>query len=272
MNHKIRKLLDKKKLTGEEFGKAYIINRTQEAINGELILTDEELKILWDKIIDSLEINKLKAYTHFYSWLERAHLVAKGHYNNFYVGLSILYHKLDSTVQSEQGLNNLKKIIEDLSQESNNYHQFYTFTKNILLSMSVFTFVKDKDGLDYVLEARKSIIRGLPSILSYNKVVDLFADFFKIPEISQVFKIETERMFQGIGMLNDKIVLLRDILYGTKEEITQKLKVVDDIYSIVNIKDFEPTEDAIKKALKSIKNSIFSYNPYEVMKILYPQK
>jgi hypothetical protein len=73
-------------------------------------------------------------------------------------------------------------------------------------------------------------------------------------------------------MLNDKIVLLRDILYGTKEEITQKLKVVDDIYSIVNIKDFEPTEDAIKKALKSIKNSIFSYNPYEVMKILYPQK
>ena len=30
--------------------------------------------------------------------------------------------------------------------------------------------------------------------------------------------------------------------------------------------------DAIKKALKSIKNSIFSYNPYEVMKILYPQK
>lgn len=272
MNHKIRKLLDKKKLTAKEVGTAYIITLAQEAINGEFILTDEELKILGDKVIDSFEINRLKAYTHFYSWLERAHLVAKGHYNNFYFGLSTLYHKLDSTVQSEQGLNNLKKMIESLSQENNHYHQFYTFTKNILLAMSIFTFVKDKDGLNYVLEARKSIIRGLPSILSYNKSVDLFTDFFKIPEISQVFKIETERMFEGIGMLNEKIVLLRDILYGTKEEITQKLKVVDDIYSMVNIKDFEPTEGAIKKASKSIKDSIFSYTPYEVMKILYPQK
>ena len=272
MNHKIRKLLDKKKITGKEFGTAYIITRVQHAINGEIILTDQELKILAGKIIEQSEINQANVYIESYNWLDRAHLVAKSHYNNLYVGLSTLYLKLSSTVQSEQGLNNLKKMVESLSQENNNYQQLKTFTQDILFNMSVFDLVEDKEGLEYMHTARNTFILGLPIVLSYNKAIDLFTDFFKIPEITQAFKIETKRLFTGISMLNDKIVLLRDNLYGTKEEIIQKLKVIDDIYSIINIQDFEPTEDAIKKASKSIKHSIFSYNSYEIMKILNPQK
>lgn len=270
MNYKIRKLLEKKKLTGKEFGTAYIITRAQHAINGEIILTDEELKILSAKIIEQSEINQANVYIECYNWMDRAHLVAKSHYNNFFVGLSTLYLKLESTVKSEQELANLKKMTEGLGQENNNYQQLKTFTQDILFTMSVFDLVKDNEGLKYMLDVRNTVTERLPSILSYNKSVDLFADFFKIPELMQAFKIETERMFKGIGMLNDKIVLLRDNLYGTKEEVVQKLKVVDDIYPIINIQDFEPTEEAIKKASKSLKSSVFSYNSYEVMKILYP--
>ena len=270
MNHKIRKLLDKKKLTGKEFGNAYIITRAQHAINGEIILTDQELKVLAGKITEQSEINQANVYIECYSWMDRAHLVTKSHYNNFFVGLSTLYLKLESTVKSEQGLANLKKMTEDLGQENNNYQQLKTFTQDILFTMSVFDLVKDKEGLRYMLDVRNTVIERLPSILSYNKAIDLLADFFKIPEISQAFKIETEKIFKGINMLNDKILLLRNNLYGTKEEVLQKLKIVDDIYSIVNIKDFEPTEEAIKKASKSLKSSVFSYNSYEVMKILYP--
>lgn len=272
MNHKIRKLLDKKKITGKEFGTAYIITRVQHAINGEIILTDQELKVLAGKIIEQSEINQANVYIECYNWLDRAHLVAKSHYNNLYVGLSTLYLKLSSTVQSEQGLNNLKKMVESLSQENNNYQQLKTFTEDILLTMSVFDLVEDKEGLEYMQNARNTLTQGLPSVLGYNKSVDLFADFFKIPEIIQVFKIDTNRLFTGIGMLNDKIVLLKNSLYGTKEEITKKLKALDNIYSVVNIPDFEPTADAIKKASKSLKSSIFSYNSYEIMQILYQRK
>jgi hypothetical protein len=112
MNYKIRKLLDKKNITGAEFGKAYITTRLWDKLtNGkELILTDEELKILSTKVIEPSEINQVNAYVNFHTWLERAHLVAKSHYNHFFVGLSILYLKLGSTGDSEQGLNNLKKM------------------------------------------------------------------------------------------------------------------------------------------------------------------
>jgi hypothetical protein len=229
MNHKIRKLLDKKNITGKEFGIAYIMTRLQNAINGEIILTDQELKVLAGKIIEQSEINQANVYIECYNWLDRAHLVAKSHYNNLYVGLSILYLKLSSTVQSEQGLTDLKKKTADLNNENSDYQQLKTFTEDILLTMSVFDLVEDKEGLEYMQNARNTLTQGLPSVLGYNKSVDLFANFFKIPEIIQVFKIDTNRLFTGIGMLNDKIVLLKNSLYGTKEEITKKLKALDNI-------------------------------------------
>lgn len=274
MNHKIRKLLDKKKITGEELGKAYITTRLWDKLtNGkELILTDEELKILAARITEPSEINQVNAYVNFYTWLDRSHLVAKSHYNHFFVGSSVLYLKLSSTADSEQGLNNLKEMTEGL-KEDNNYQQLKTFTENILFTMSVFNQVEEnKESLEFMENTRNIINATLPNILSYNKAVDLFTNFFKIPEISQAFKIETKRLFTGIDMLNDKIVLVRNFLYGSEKEVLKKCKILDDIYPVINISDFEPTEKAIKKASKSIKESILCYNPYEIMKILYLEK
>ncbi|MDR2008573.1 MAG: hypothetical protein LBQ34_06350, partial [Alphaproteobacteria bacterium] len=187
MNHKIRKLLDKKKITGKEFGTAYIINRAQEAINGELILTDEELKILSAKVIDSLEINQANAYIECYTWLDRAHLISEKYYEYFFVGLSILYLKLEYTADSEQGFNRLNKMTESIRKEDNDYWQLKTFTENILTAVSVFSQVETKEHLKFMQNARSIVKVGLSNILSYNKAVDLLADFFKIPEILQVF-------------------------------------------------------------------------------------
>lgn len=267
MNHKIRKLLDKKKLTGEEFGKAYIINRVQEKISHQVILTDEELKILLAKVIELSEINQANAYVTFYTWLEHTYLVTKSHYNNFYVGFSILYLKLSCTIESEQGFNKLK-FMDSIYETKGDYQRLKDFAKNILFNISVFSQVTDKEGLDFMQDARYVVKAGLPCILSYNRAVYLFADFLKIPEVLQVFKIGTEGLFNSINMLNDKIVLLKKFLYGTKEETIKKLKVLDDIYPIINIPDFEPTEAAIKKATKSLKSSILSFNSHEIIKIL----
>ena len=41
---------------------------------------------------------------------------------------------------------------------------------------------------------------------------------------------------------------------------------------MIDIQDFEPTENAIQKASKSIKESILCYNPYEIIKILNSEK
>lgn len=273
-NINIRKLLDKNNLTGEEVGKAYITTRLWDKItNGkESILTDEELKILASKVTESSEIHQVNAYVNFHTWLDRAHLVAKSHYNHLYVGLSILYLKLYYTADSEQGLNNLKEMTAGL-KEDNNYQQLKTFIESILFGISVFNQVEeDKESLEFMENARNIIKTALPNILSYNKAVDLFADYLTMPEILQVFKIETETMFKGIGMLNDKMVLVKNSLYGSKKQVTKKLKVLDDIYPIIDIPDFEPTEVVVKKASKSINNSILNYNPYEVMKILNSEK
>jgi hypothetical protein len=274
MNHKIRKLLDKKKVTGEEFGKAYITTRLWDKLtNGkELILTDEELKILSAKVIEPLEINQASAYIECYTWLDRAYLISEKYYEYFFVGLSILYLKLEYTADSEQGLNNLKKMTENIRKEDNDYQLLKTFTENILTTISVFNQVETTEHLKFMQNARSIVKVGLSNILSYNKAVDLFTDFFKIPEISQGFRIKTEKLFTGVDMLNDKIVLVRNFLYGSKQEITKKSRILDDIYPVINISDFEPTEAVIKKASKSTKSSILSYNSYQVMKILNSKK
>ena len=272
MNHKIRKLLDKKKITGEELGKAYIINRVQEKISGQVILTDEELKVLSAKVIDSLEINQASAYIECYNWLDRAHLISEKYYEYFFVGLSILYLKLEYTADSEQGFNRLNKMTESIRKEDSDYQRLKTFTENILTAVSVFSQVETREHLKFMQNARSIVKVGLSNILSYNKAVDLLADFFKIPEILQVLKIKTEKLFTGIDMLNDQIVLVSNFLYGSEDEIAKKTRILDDIYPVINIPDFEPTEAAIKKASKSIKDSILSYNSYEIIKILNSKK
>jgi hypothetical protein len=268
MNHKLRKLLDKKKITGKELGTAYIITRLQKNTTKEPIFLGEEIKTLIAKVIEPSEMDQANAYVNFYTWLERSYLVAKNHHEIFYVGFSRLYIKLYYTMESEQALNNLKNLVEELNIKDSNYQQLQAFTKNVLSIMSVFDQVEDQESLDFMKEGKTMIKEGLSSVLGYNKAVDLFADFFKIPEISQVFKIETEKLFTAINMLNDRIVLVRNFLYGSEKEVLKKCKILDDIYPVINTPDFEPSEENVKRASKSLRESIFSYNPYRVVRIL----
>lgn len=268
MNHKLRKLLDKKKITGEELGKAYIRTTLQKNITRELVFTDEEIKTLVAKVVDQSEIDKTNAYINFYNWLDRSNLVVKSHYETFYVGFSRLYIKLYYTMESEQALNNLKNLVEKLNIKDSNYQQLQAFTENVLSIMSVFDQVEDKESLDFMKEGKSMIEAGLLNILSYNKAVDLFTDFFKMPKISKVFKVETEKIFTAINMLNDRIVLVRNFLHGSEKEVLKKCEILDDIYPMIDIQDFEPTEENIKLASKSLKKYILNYTPYKTIKIL----
>ncbi len=269
----VRKLLNKNTLTGVEVGKAYIITRLRDKIsNGEeVLLTEEELNILVARVTDQLEMDQLEAYVNFYSWMERAYLIAKGGYHHLYVGLSGLYLKIDSTLKSEQGFNTLKEITGCSNKKDDDYQKLRTFTEHVLFNMSTFDQIKDPEGLEYMRIVRDTVMKRLPELLAYNKSVSLFADFFKIPDILEAFQIDTKRLFVGINILNDKIVLLRNCLYAdSKSESSKKLKILDDIFPIINIKDLEPSKKAVNKAVKSLKSSILNSNSAEIIKILFP--
>lgn len=270
MNCKIRKLLDKKKITGHEFGRAYIITRLRDRLTEgrELILTDEEIKILGTKLIEQSEFDKANAYVEFYSWIDRAYLIARGNYHNLYVGLSGLYFKLGSTVKSEQGFNNLKKLAEGGSKREDSYQQLKALTESILMDMSIFHQVEEPEGSEYMQITRDTVMNGVPSLLTYNKSVCLFADFFKIPEISKAFEINTDRLFAGINLINDKIVLLKTILSGTEDKVRLKLEILDNFCPMINVKELEPSEAAVRKALKSLKSCILNSKPAQIIGIL----
>ncbi|WP_322777600.1 hypothetical protein, partial [Candidatus Megaera venefica] len=195
----IRKLLNKNNLTGVEVGKAYILTRLHDNLtNGkELILTDEELRTLVAKITEQSEINQAQAYVNFYSWMERAYLIAKGRYHHLYAGLSGLYFKVDSTLKSEQGFNTLKKITGGSNSKDDDYQKLKTFTEHVLFNMSTFYQIEDPEGLEYVRIVRDTVMRRLPELLAYNKSVSLFADFFKISDILENFQIDTKRLLIG---------------------------------------------------------------------------
>ncbi|MEA0971612.1 hypothetical protein Megvenef_01596 [Candidatus Megaera venefica] len=58
----------------------------------------------------------------------------------------------------------------------------------------------------------------------------------------------------------------------SKSETSKKLKILDDIFPIINIKDLEPSEKALNKAKKALKKSILNSNFAEIIKILFPSK
>lgn len=268
MNQEIRSLLNKKKLTGAEVGRAFIMNCLNQHGSKELIFANDEFSILSSKVIGKSENDQCNAYINLHTWIHRYSTLVQAYYQQLYVGYSTLFFKVNYTLIAEQGLHNLQKLTKNHKVEDSTYQNLKIFTKNILFDFSLFAYWDDNTDIEFTKEGRDQLKKGLVEILSYNKAVDLLADFLKMPEFSQVLKIDTVKLYAAINLLNDRIVLLRSHLFGSPEEVKRKEKFLDKLYPVFDLSDYEPTKEAVKKATTSLKKHILQNDPYQIIKAL----
>lgn len=268
MNQEIRKLLNKKKLTGAEVGRAFIINCLNQHSTKELILADDEFNVLLSKIESKSENNQCNAYINLHTWIHRYSALVQAYYQQLYVGYSWLFFRVNYTLITEQGLGDLQKLATSQKTENSNYQNLKKFTENILFDISLFAYWDDSTDIEFTKEGRDQLKIGLVEVSSYNKSVDLLADFLKMPEFSQVLKIDTVKLYAAINLLNDRIVSLKSHLFGSPEEVKRKEKFLDELYPVFDLSDYEPTKDAVKKATPSLKKHILQNDPYQIIKAL----
>jgi len=268
MNQEIRNLLNKKKLTGAEVGRAFIMNCLTQHSTKELILTNGEFSVLSSKVIGKSENDQCNAYINLYTWVHHYNALVKAYYQQFYVGYSWLFLRVNYTLITEEGMFDLQELATNQKTEDSNYQNLKKFTENILFDMSLFAYWNDTTDINFTKTGRDQLKIGLVEVLSYNKAVDLLTDFLKMPEFSQVLKIDTAKLYTAINLLNDRVVLLKSHLFGSLEEVKRKVNFLDELYPIFNLSDYEPTRDAVKKATISLKKHILYNDPYQIIKTL----
>jgi hypothetical protein len=280
-NHRIviLNLLTKKTITGEEFGKAFIITRLQqhhtESTNKETIFTEATLKTLYSKLANDLEINIAQLYINLYIWISRCHALAQGYYQQFYVGYSRLFFRIVLTINTENNLNMFDSLTANTQTKDLNYLKLKSFTKKVLLSSSLFSQQHNSNDIEFISAGKDLIQTSLIELFSYNKAVDLISIFLELPDFSNFFQINLEDPYAAIELLNNKQKQLKTTLLNSTTSsqlnIARKIHFLAILYPQFNVQDYEPTITAIKKAVSSFKEYIFHSNPPQLIEILKRQ-
>lgn len=265
--YKVRKLLKKKKVTGAEFGRAFILTRLQEKTH-ESVLAPQELSTLANKITGDLEEDIANNYLNFYTNIESRRLSAEAYSQQFYVGYSILFSRIHSTLIAEQKLRPLRNLTKDKEITNSDYQELKKFTENALFDLSLFAYWNNKIDQEFIRERVEQVKVGLAELMSFNKVIDLVTNYLQISHFAQM-KIDTEKIYGAVEMLNNKVSLLRGMLFGhTPEENQKKRRFLDEFYPTFDLSDYEPTEESIKKASILLGDYPFQQEMYEIFNIL----
>ena len=266
----LRKALNKKKLTGFELGRLYISHCLNTHSTKQEIFTEEEFNVLASKVVKS-EMKEAQAYIEFHTWIRRYHAIVESYFQQLYVGYSRLFYRVHPTLTIEDGLNDLDKLTKNKKNKDADYQELKKFTENVLFEASLFVYWDNQDDIDFVKLGLEQVKTGLIEVFSYNKALELFVNFFKIPELSQVLKKDTVNLCEAIEGLNKKITLLKSLLSGSAEQIRKKNQFLDELYPIINLADYEPTPEAIKKAKTSLKMHILENCSWQIIEILKRQ-
>lgn len=267
----VRKLLDKNILTGTEAAKAYIFHCLNQECKNKTIFTSEELTSLASKISTKEEEKVCQAFINLYTWITKHKWVAEAFYQQFYNGYSKLFYRICTTHDTELVLNKLQLFTKDKPTQDTNYNELKEFTKTAMFEISLFGYQGIPEDIEFIREGGETREMSFIEVVTYNKAVELFADFLKMPLFVECFKVETKKLYEAIEILNTKIVELHKILYGAPEEVKAKKKFLDELYPYFYTKKYEPTTEAISKAKSLVKKSIIENKPMRIINLLRRQ-
>lgn len=264
----VRKLLDKNTLTGTEAAKAYIFHCLNNDHKNKTIFTIKELDSLAAKVNTPEEQKICQSIVHLYTWINKHRWIAEAFYQQFYNGYSKLFYRICTTIDTETVLNKLETFTKHKNENDVNYNELKHFTKTALFEISLFGYQELQEDINFIKEGVETRKISFIEVVSYNKAVELFADFLKMPLFAKCLKIETIKLYKAIEILNEKIIELKKIFYGTEEEVKAKRKFLDELYPYFVTVNYEPTVEAVKKTKLCVKKYVMQNKPMQIINLL----
>ncbi len=115
----------------------------------------------------------------------------------------------------------------------------------------------------YVTDARRTLLRGYYYLTGYNRILDLIADYYKLPDVD-VFKMETEDLAERIAAYNEVLPVQRAKMeamrYEHKHEQLDKLKALDTFFTPID------TDALTKRTPESVREVKKLFKDFEAFK------
>lgn len=111
--------------------------------------------------------------------------------------------------------------------------------------MSLENIEKMKDKIDYF---RRDLLEdGIRRNLAYNRLCSLIAERTGLERFN-VFCVDAAPLIEQINEMNDKFSAFHDEIAGEGEEYENKLRILDDVFGVIDTDAFCPDEADISRA------------------------
>lgn len=112
------------------------------------------------------------------------------------------------------------------------------------------------------------MISGVKHQIAYNIMFELIASRIDIPEFA-VFCVETQTIIDHIRQMNDQRIRFENEIAGEGEEYDNKLRILNEVFEIIDTDSFYPFDSVIKSVRKKLENiNIFRTSMNELIKQL----
>ena len=247
----VKKLLNKKRLTGSDLGRIEITNMSlsfKDAIEGK---TDPKPFIEISKLQtlrNALEKKELKMYNNYieiHDWITVKYNISQTHFQQAQLQLKILWEFLSESVLAEEFFTYAAKINADNKPP----------IPQMIEDNSLKVFFKDhqefENSVDIVHFAREAFFTSYYLLKGYNASLDLIAEEYGIPDIC-VFKRDFAKLQNQINNFNELTKTLSDKIQNDEyindtENKKRKLEVLKEYLYPVDITGIEPSKDKINE-------------------------
>ena len=115
--------------------------------------------------------------------------------------------------------------------------------------MSLENIEKMKDKIEYF---RRDLLEdGIRRNLAYNTLCSLIAERIGIESFT-VFSVDEAPLVEQIEDINEKFIAFHDEIAGEGEEFTNKLRILESVFSIIDVGSFYPDESAVERVREKL--------------------
>lgn len=251
----IKRLMKKRSLTGEEVGKALILDTIE----------------TFRSVRDTGKTRPLFSQQDLDQMVEGIRSVDQGEMYNTYVSLL-------NFIQKSQALS-----VSYKQEAESGYYRLLLMLERVRASELVLSLEDHLDlsrdpgslvflslggnGLDWIAEdpdtqaslksARRALLTGLRGCFAHNTLFALIAERIDIPDFT-IFQTNCEQMTQDIGRLNETTDWVGDHLPGDRAERAKKRRLLRRFFPSIQMEEMSPSQGAILEVKSQIQDlSVF---------------
>lgn len=274
----VESLESKKNLTGQDLGQLFMIdifNTIRALKNREQIQISKDLYNRYTETITKLDKENNDIFTTYRFlniWLSNTYYISLAHIQQRTGKYNYLMGRIRDLYFTESIYNFYTTDFKELPEEKNN--QKANEYKNFYLPFSLLRYTEEnknyKSNREHIREAINNTIQSYKYLVCFNKVMDILAEYYKLPDL-ELFKYDSiEFLPEEYEQYNKYVKILTEIIKGqtlTPRQKDNKLFLFKQLFQPINYSYKIPKYkvDNIKEQLSKTDFTLFANRKNDIL-------